>query len=143
LVIDVVNRYSDAANRRDVESILELWTDDGVWDVGPPISLLCEGRAAIAEVLARIRSFELLVQVPSPVVVRVDGDVARAHVTIQETTRGPEPGVGWRLTGIYEDELVRELDRWRFKRRTLRIVHADRPAPLGTVRPAPFTDHRF
>ena len=36
-------RFTDAVNQRDIAGFRELWTDDAVWEIGPPFQSRAEG----------------------------------------------------------------------------------------------------
>lgn len=143
-----LERYTDAVNRRDWPAYAACWAPDGVWTLGEPINGRHEGREAIlAECRTTVESLAFFVQMPHAVVVAVDGDRARARVTLNEvglagSDAAPFPGMN--ILALYEDELRRTAGGdWEFTRRDYRVVHFSTEVPAGQTWPAPFTDSGF
>ena len=144
----VLEAYSDAVNRRDYDRYADFWAEDGVWDLAAPINGHHVGRDAItAEVRATIENLGFFVQMPHAVVVAVDGDTARARVTLNEIGgEGADGGPfsSMNILAMYDDELRREADgRWRFTLRSYRVIHFSTEVPAGQSWPAPFTASTF
>ena len=51
-------RFTDAVNERDIAAFRQLWTDDPVWEIGPPLQSRAEGVDEIAALLSRLLQAE-------------------------------------------------------------------------------------
>ena len=51
-------RYSDAINQRDLAAFRLLWTDDAVWEIGPPLQSHADGIDEIVALLRRLLQAE-------------------------------------------------------------------------------------
>lgn len=88
----MINRYTDAVNRRDWVALGQVFTRDGIWDVGgpqaAPFCFLFSGRDKVVEgVRGLITSLEFLIQTNHALVVNILGDRATASSTLQEESR--------------------------------------------------------
>lgn len=113
-------RYADAVDGgwtgtrpHDADAVLELFVEDGVWDGGEYGR--GEGHAGIREYMLTgdaIMPFAFH-HITNPRI-EVDGDVARArwHVLLAVETEGQAQ----LHVGIYDDEMVRTAEGWKFKR---------------------------
>ena len=123
--------YGDRLDAGDLDGYAELFTDDGELLLGPVGR--AQGREAIKALMAPTleglvgRSFH---QISNPRVT-LDGDRATTVVmwtVIQVDDRG-RPRMP--MMGHHEDEVVRDGDRWRFRRRKgfvdIPSVMPDRP----------------
>jgi len=116
---DLARGYAHCVWQSDPDGAVDLFTHDGVMDLGdrPPLvgreAMLAEYREAFAA--SEFRPFV------SQHVVDLDGE--RASGTCYLDLKAVVDGtlmVGW---GYYEDEYVRLDGRWRFKSRRLNPVH--------------------
>ena len=130
--------YSDAVNRRDREDFAALWADDGRWVV-PGLADTVGGEAAAAQLLAVVEGMELLIQQHDGGQVWVDGDRARARWYITEIGRMKD-GQGVHFAGVYQDELVRTDDGWRFARRHFEFLYRGFGELPGKAYPFPALD---
>jgi uncharacterized protein (TIGR02246 family) len=113
----VLSAYSVATSRGDDARVLELFTEDGVWSV-PGIGVHLEGLEQVRGGMAQIRSqFDYIVQVNGAAEITVSGDNARAASVIRESGKYVDREVAVDILGIYEDDLVRTPDGWKFRRR--------------------------
>ncbi|QIO36900.1 nuclear transport factor 2 family protein [Bradyrhizobium sp. 1(2017)] len=111
-------RFSDAVNARDLAAFAGLWASAGaIWTIGPPLASQAEGREAIVAMLGRLNQIErYFMQMTHSGVVTLAGDRATARFIIREHGRGD--GTYYDNLGIYNDELIREADGWRFAKRS-------------------------
>jgi uncharacterized protein (TIGR02246 family) len=132
---DLVVRYSDAATRGDWAAFAALWTDDGIWEVGPPVGTRVVGVDAIlADVTASVDAEDFLVQMThGTVVTLLDATTARATTTIHAVARRTGHHQITNL-GVYFDDAVKHEGTWRFSRRLLQPVYSD-TGPLPGVTP--------
>ena len=113
--------YAVHLDARDFDAYLELFAEDGAWQIGDTVR---RGRAEIRAMLEGMydeveiepfgyERFRLVANME----VDVDGDraVARSrHLSVMRGERGnPQPV----LSGLYEDELIRENGEWKILRR--------------------------
>jgi ketosteroid isomerase-like protein len=138
-VIRLVNRYTDAINRRDWDTLGALFCADGVWDVGgadaAALAFLFTGREQVVTGISGMATqFDFQVQTNHAVVVNVAGDRATASSTVQEILRTRGTTEALMVLGMYADEIVREGDgAWRFARRTFRYTYVETIAAAGKV----------
>jgi len=111
-------RFSDAVNTRDLAAFADLWASAGaVWIIGPPLASRAEGREAIVAMLDRLYQIErYFMQMTHSGVITLVGDHATARFIIREHGRGD--GTYYENLGVYNDDLVREADGWRFAKRS-------------------------
>ena len=113
----LVARYSHLIDSLDIESWLDLWTDDGVFAVGGDRT---EGRDALrtlGEGSRPIYEVSPMRHVVTNVLVDVDGDDATSSSYLQIVVAGQPPTIS--MTGRYHDRLRRVDGRWRFVERAL------------------------
>ncbi len=109
--------YADAVNRRDADGMAAVLTPDGVIEkpgYGDPV----RGRDRILKRYRRLQGErEFLCQMIHTGVVHVAGDQATARWWFSET-KLPVGGGDWlTVIGVYQDEVVRCSEGWRFARR--------------------------
>ncbi|APR82241.1 Hypothetical protein A7982_07590 [Minicystis rosea] len=123
---EIVARFHDAVNHRELAGIGDLFTEDAVWEVLSPYDFRLEGRAAIATgIPASVGRTEVLEQTVSTTIVHVESpERAVARSTLSEVGRFPD-GRGMFVTGTYFDHLVKRDGVWRFARRTFHPRFAD------------------
>ena len=110
--------YADAVSRLQIEEAVETYAIDGV--LASPTTDDAVGRPAIVSVIsAATASLEFVFQTVHGGLVRVDGDRAAARFPITEWSRRARDGVTMLFLGLYEDDLVRTAEGWRFARREL------------------------
>lgn len=117
----VIVEYAVRLDARDLDAYLDLFADDGVWQVGNTVR---RGRAEIREMLTGIygdpevepygyQGFRIV----SNIQVDVQGDRATArsrHLSLTRSERGNPTPI---LSGLYEDEFIREGGEWKIQRR--------------------------
>jgi ketosteroid isomerase-like protein len=120
--------YARAVDFRDYDTLVRLFTEDGVLDVtGTPL----QGRAAIAKAIFsrpdELRSRHVLTNIFIDV---LGADEARGisyltlyrHVGPESLTGAPAPLDGPAAVGHYEDRFARTPEGWRFVRRQLHLA---------------------
>ena len=134
-VQDLVVRYSDAATRGDWDAFGKLWTEDAVWEVGPPVGTRHVGAQVICDtVKASVDSQDFLVQMVHGAVVTLHGDGRASATTTIHAIARREGHHHFTNYGVYFDEMVKVDGEWRFSRRNLQPVYSD-SGPLPGVSP--------
>jgi uncharacterized protein (TIGR02246 family) len=117
----IIVEYAVRLDARDLDGYLDLFASEGVWQVGDTVR---RGREEIREMLVGIYGnpdvepygYEGFRTV-SNVQIDVDGDRATArsrHLTLVRGERGNPAPI---LSGLYEDEFIRENGEWKILRR--------------------------
>jgi len=131
-------RYARAVDRRDYETLGELFVEDGAIHVhrGDPLTtepyLSLEGRAAIIELMQRIEEWEKTQHHLSNQLFESDGEQATGESYCMAHHVSTLDGVPHDFTMAirYQDRFVKDGDRWWFATRRL-WVDWERDAPLG------------
>ncbi|MFM7737674.1 MAG: nuclear transport factor 2 family protein [Alphaproteobacteria bacterium] len=116
-IAETIARYCHCVDRGRWDEFPDLFTADGKLDLRPLMGVY-EGRDAI-----RTGFCDVLKPVPitmrhltSNLVVTGSGDAAHAECYVLAITSG-EGMPTQQMTGFYDDELVRDGGRWRFRSR--------------------------
>lgn len=143
----LLDRYTDALNRRDWTVIESVFASDGAWDAGGPnmgpMAFRFEGAANVANgIRGMVDPLPLLVQSNHAPVVNVDGDRATATSTINEMVLAPGATQRTTIWGMYFDQIVKQADgEWRFKERRFRFAWVDAAGNVGQVIAQPPMPH--
>ena len=111
---DLTARYADCVWRHDPDGAVELFTDDGVMDVGNGTVL--EGRDALRDGYRAMLTVDLQPFVHGHVI-ELDGDRASGRCYLD--LRGTMGGKSMTGVGFYEDRYVRTARGWKFQARKL------------------------
>ena len=69
-------RFADSANHNWFEKFAELWTDDGVWHIGPPINVHFQGKKQISQAIRQMLSrWDFFIQMPNAPVIDFKSDI--------------------------------------------------------------------
>jgi ketosteroid isomerase-like protein len=139
---DNMLRFGDAVNRVDIAQFEATWAPEATWIIDPPTDYRSSGpREEIASAFGEAlrATYESFVQIVHGAVVEVDGDraTARGWVTERGILIGGEKG--YFNHGVYDDQLIRTGEGWRFSQRHYQYLYVDdaplpgRGAPLGGV----------
>ncbi|MGH3968149.1 MAG: nuclear transport factor 2 family protein [Mycobacterium sp.] len=114
----LVDRYADAASRRDPTGVAATFTADGGWIAAAQGHH--QGRDALVSFfITMLAGWNVFLQgLLSGVVVldTVDPDRATGRWFVQETGQRSE-GTVLSVSGVYHDEYVRDAGTWRIRRR--------------------------
>lgn len=111
----LVARYADIVNREASDEFADVWHHEGEWVIpGRTVSGIDQIKATLAELLSR---HERLVQITGSGRAIVAGDAATARWYQWEVALGVD-GKSRSFLGVYDDDLVRTTDGWRFRRRS-------------------------
>lgn len=121
-IFDLVARFDDAVNRRDVEEFAALWAEEAVWQIGDPMQLLVSGRGEIVETWRRMVAGTVwLFRGSFAGVVTLNGAYARGRWPCVETgtfaKTDARDATGYDNRAIYDDLYVKRGDRWLFLHR--------------------------
>ena len=131
---NLVARYTDAVNQRDIGAFRELWTDDAVWEIGPPLQSSAEGIDEIVALLSRLLQAEkYFMQMTHSGVIEIKGDRATARFVERERGRGES--TYYDCLAVYEDVLVREAAGWLFAKRFYQYRFLDQSPFAGEAFP--------
>jgi ketosteroid isomerase-like protein len=139
---NLINSYTDAANRRDPVAAALTYAPDGVLSArsGPPLV----GRPAIQAAFEQVfAARDLIFQLTQPGPLEIAGDQAHTRNWLREWTRlmgKPSPRL---FLGLYQDHLTRTAEGWRFARRRLDGVYVADPEIGGRADPDPVMEHAF
>ena len=126
---NLVARYSDAVNQRDLVAFRQLWTGDAVWEIGAPLQASAHGIDEIVALLSRLLQAEkYFMQMTHSGVIEIKGDRATARFVERERGRGES--TYYDSLAVYEDVLVREGEGWRFVKRSYQYRFLDQ-SPFG------------
>lgn len=118
---DVLARYADGVNRRDVTLWSSSWDEDGEWFLFGPDAI--RGRDTIARTwVDTIAGYPFVVMFASQGEVVIEGDTAQGRSYTNEVARLPD-GTEMRVTGTYEDRYVKRNGRWGFSYRRFTVLH--------------------
>lgn len=129
---DLVLRFADAVCRNDPREVAALWADEGTWTIDPPKNFSLTGTPA--ELSRPIEAMPLrwdsFLQITHGTTVRGSGDAASARTYLTEI--GVEKGAtgSYFNHAVYEDELIRTAEGWRFRVRRYRYLYIDE-SPLA------------
>lgn len=121
---ELYGAYADCSWRNDPEGWADLFTADGVWK-----SHLfdCKGRDELIAEWKRLwadwSNVMFLSEIGS---IEVDGDRARVRSYAREAVELKSGGI-FKLAGKYDDDLVRQDGRWRFKSRVYQLMFTEMP----------------
>jgi SnoaL-like domain len=117
---DLIARYADVIDRRDLDGLDALFTDDATIDFSTfdgPVGALAEIKAFLASSLPLFDRSQHMMGLP---LIEIDGATARARTSCHNpmvSTRPDGTTSVWLIGLWYDDELVRSVDGWRFRTR--------------------------
>jgi uncharacterized protein (TIGR02246 family) len=123
---DLILAYAVRLDARDFDGYVDLFAENGVWQNG---ATLRRGRGEIRQMLVGIYGEQAQVDTSDPsyrivsnVEIALDGDRATAQSRQLTIMRGEGGAPNPVLSGIYEDQLIREDGEWKILHRTDRVV---------------------
>jgi ketosteroid isomerase-like protein len=122
---NLINAYHEAGSSGDYQRMVATFAPDATWEFTQSGRQFV-GLDAIREAVATFTSpLEYVAQINAPAVISVDGDTAKARSSIRESGKFAGRDEGVEAFGIYDDDLIRTAQGWRFARRAfdLRWMH--------------------
>lgn len=119
-VRDVLRRYAHAVDRRDIETIASLFTEDAAYR-----GSLGEGnfRTALEQLRERMSRYRSTMHLLGNQLIQVSGDTASAETYAVAYHRPREDDRSLLSVGVrYCDDLVRQQGAWKIRRR---VVHLE------------------
>ena len=125
-ILDLIGRYSHAADGDDPQKYADLFTDDGIFHgrAGQPDEIIVKGRESLkrfhSNVVKRRGDSRTRHHQSATIFVKISETQALTRTYLMTTTRfkdRPEVLVG--LTSVYEDEMVTTSSGWRIKYRKI------------------------
>lgn len=134
-ISDLNFAYVDAVNRRQPELLRQVFASDGEWHVPAGVAVGVE--EVVLFFREQLKIYPFVVQMATSATARIDGDRATGRVYVHEEGRDPE-GRDGTVLGVYDDEMVRTPEGWRFQRRKFRLLYLGRRPGRGKFyEPAP------
>lgn len=119
----LVERYGDAVMRFDGTTWADCWAENATWTL--PGAPAVSGRDNILGAWQQaMAGFEFVGFFGNFGPIVITGDTAKATLYQQETLIGKD-GSKRRIIGRYDDEHVRESDRWRFSSRNYQVLNVE------------------
>ena len=116
---ELYDSYADAAFRDDGQAWLACWAKDGLWSTAFGDSRGAEALTAQWDmIVAAFDAVGFFTQIGS---IEVDGDRAQARCYCREILH-LKNGQVMKVTGRYDDDLVREGGAWRFAKRNYTVL---------------------
>jgi ketosteroid isomerase-like protein len=117
----LIGRYIEAASSGNIEVVGSTYAEDGVWEI-PAFPMTVNGRANIvAKISELLEPMEYLVQMGSPASITVNGDRATARSSMREGCKFKGKNIAAEILGVYDDDLIRTNEGWKFARRTFEL----------------------
>jgi ketosteroid isomerase-like protein len=139
---ELINTYTDAANRRDPVAAAATYAEDGVLSARAGADLI--GRDAILAGFEKVfGARDLIFQLTQPGPLSIEGDQAHTRTWLREWTRLRGKASPRMFLGLYQDHLVRTARGWRFARRRLDGIYTVDLEMGGRANPDPVIDHIF
>jgi uncharacterized protein (TIGR02246 family) len=139
---NLINAYTDAANRRDAAAAAATYAQAGVLSARAGPDLV--GREAIRQAFDTVfASRDLIFQLTQPGPLEITGDRAHTRTWLREWTRLRGKDSPRIFLGLYQDTLARTEEGWRFARRRLDGVYTTDPELPGRADKDPVLEHAF
>jgi hypothetical protein len=117
---ELLAEYCHCIDRRRWDRFKDLFTPDCRLDLGPPMGLF-DGAQGIARFCDTMASLPIVMRhLVTNVVLHPGRDEVRSEAYVLAIT-GPEGGPMSQMTGFYDDLVVSQGGRWRFRARTLTL----------------------
>ncbi len=117
---ELMSRYVDAVQRRDVEAWAATWDANGSWNlVGTEVS----GKTAVVALWQQMMAgFEFALMLPSSCLFHIDGDHASGQWYLQEYTRDLD-GNASSIVSRYLDTYTKRDGQWLYLSRQCELIY--------------------
>lgn len=128
-ILNLLSDYCDHIDRRDVDNVVDLFTEDGTYDFG--FGRLYTGRLALGQLFRRLEVYRATSHHVSNVHLEISGRRAAARSALYafHVRRADDSEV--HVWGQYIDQLTSADGTWRIARRALRVAHEKGTVPEG------------
>ena len=114
--------YADGVMQRDAEIWGNTWAENGEWHLMPGMEPV-KGREALKAFWTGVMGgYPSVLHWVQPGLIEVNGDTASARFYVQENIKDAE-GNGFRVAGVYNDDIVRENGEWKFAVRKFDVIY--------------------
>lgn len=121
-ITHLAQQYADGVMQRDAEIWGNTWAEQGAWHLSPDMDPVT-GRDALKGFWTSVMAgYPQVLHWVQPGLIEIDGDTATARFYVQENIKDAE-GQGFRVAGVYNDELVKEGGSWRFAVRRFSVIY--------------------
>ena len=121
---ELYDTYGDGSSRGDAETFLSCWTENGQWKTH---LFTRTGKAELREQWNMLwANFEKVALIGNVLSIEVDGDKASSRALAHEIVALKGGGV-YKLSGLYEDQLVRQGGKWLFRQRDYSVLAEELP----------------
>ena len=119
---DLVHNYCDAICHKNVQAVVDLYTEDGVWEV---FGQKNEGKKNLLKAYERVytKYFMESKQLAHNNTVKIEGDTAYGRWYITEYSRTLKDGHEIFYLGQYDDVYQKTPAGWKFAKRTTTKLH--------------------
>ncbi len=116
-IFELVARFDDAVNRRNVAEFEQLWATDATWQIGNPMPMHVQGASGIVTTWqTMLGATQWLFRGSFTGVIHIEDNRAKGRWPCIETGTFAD-GKGYDNRAIYEDDYVCRKGRWLFQRR--------------------------
>ena len=120
---DVLARYADGVNRRDVDIWGASWDQEGEWRLFGPDPV--RGRDAIVAAWREaMAGYPFVVMIVSQGSVEIEGDHATGRSYSSEVAQSAD-GKRLRVQGCYDDQYRKRDGQWGFASRSFTVLHSE------------------
>lgn len=121
-ITHLAQQYADGVMQRDAEIWGNTWAEQGAWHLSPDMDPVT-GRESLKAFWTNVMAgYPQVLHWVQPGLIEVDGDTATARFYVQENIKDAE-GQGFRVAGVYNDELIKEAGNWRFAVRRFSVIY--------------------
>lgn len=117
---ELTHKYSMFCDTFQLEKLMDLFTDDAVFDESPFGASVCTGKAELREYFSRgFEGLWLAHYISNGLINEYSGDEARGTCFVHAEVRLRSNNKPWQLHGYYDDHYVKIDGQWRFKNRVV------------------------